>query len=109
MEFAMAEETWISRLGWRLYQMDKPTIAAVNGVAAGGGFSLALCCDMRVGCDQSRFKQGYAQVNLPPEAGMSFLLSRIVGLSRATDICLTGRQVLAPEAERIGLLDRLVP
>ena len=65
-------------------------IAAINGTAAGAGFALSLCCDMRVGCDASAFKESFGAVNLPPEAGMSFLLSRIVGLGRAMDICLTG-------------------
>lgn len=102
------EETWVSRQGNALYSIDKPMIAAVNGVAAGAGFSLALCCDMRVGTPHSRFVSVFQERSLPPEGGMSFLLSRIVGLSRAMDLCLTSRRVEADEAFRIGLLDRLV-
>jgi enoyl-CoA hydratase/carnithine racemase len=83
-------------------------LAAINGVAAGAGFSLALCCDMRIGCSTSRFITVYQERSLPPEGGMSFLLSRIVGLSRAMDLSLTSRRVDADEAYRIGLLDRLV-
>ncbi|MEX2080505.1 MAG: enoyl-CoA hydratase/isomerase family protein [Dehalococcoidia bacterium] len=103
------EESWISRQGKALYAVDKPMIGAVNGVAAGAGFSLALCCDMRVGTPNSRFVTVYQERSLPPEGGMSFLLSRIVGLSRAMDLALTSRRVDAEEAYRIGLLDRLVP
>ena len=102
------EETWISRLGKALYSIDKPMIAAINGVAAGAGFSLILCCDLRIGCPQSRFVTVYQERSLPPEGGMSFLLSRIVGLGRAMDLSLTSRRVDADEAYRIGLLDRLV-
>ena len=103
------EGSWISRQGNALYAIDKPMIAAVNGVAAGAGFSLALCCDMRVGCENSRFITVFQERNLPPEGGMSFLLPRIVGAGRALDLSLTSRPVDAEEAYRIGLLDRLVP
>ena len=102
------EDTWVSRQGHALYNIDKPMIAAINGVAAGAGFSLALYCDIRVGCEHSRFVTAFQKRNLPPEGGMSFLLPRIVGASRALDLSLTGRQVGAEEAYRIGLLDRLV-
>ncbi len=103
------EGSWVSRQGKALYGIDKPMIAAVNGVAAGAGFSLALCCDIRVGCENSRFVTVFQERNLPPESGMSFLLPRIVGASRALDLSLTSRRVDADEAYRIGLLDRLVP
>jgi 2-(1,2-epoxy-1,2-dihydrophenyl)acetyl-CoA isomerase len=103
------EGSWISRQGDTLYGIDKPMIAAINGVAAGAGFSLALCCDIRVGCENSRFLTVYQERNLPPEGGMSFLLPRIVGAGRALDLSLTSRPVEAEEAYRIGLLDRLVP
>lgn len=103
------EGSWVSRQGSALYDIDKPMIAAVNGVAAGAGFSLALCCDIRVGCENSRFVTAFQERNLPPEGGMSFLLPRIVGASRALDLSLSGRQIGAEDAYRIGLLDRLVP
>jgi 2-(1,2-epoxy-1,2-dihydrophenyl)acetyl-CoA isomerase len=103
------EGSWISRQGNALYDIDKPMIAAVNGVAAGAGFSLALTCDIRVGCENSRFVTVFQERNLPPEGGMSFLLPRIVGVGRALDLSLTSRRVEADEAYRIGLLDRLVP
>jgi 2-(1,2-epoxy-1,2-dihydrophenyl)acetyl-CoA isomerase len=103
------EDSWIAKQGKALYGVDKPMIAAVNGVAAGAGFSLALTCDIRVGCPDSRFVTVFQERSLPPEGGMSFLLARIVGLGRAMDLALTSRRVEADEAYRIGLLDRLVP
>ncbi len=102
------EESWVSRQGKALYAVDKPMIAAVNGVAAGAGFSLSLICDIRVGTPNTRFVTVFQERSLPPESGMSFLLSRIVGLGRAMDLALTSRRVDADEAYRIGLLDRLV-
>src|SRR5437867_1404786 len=84
-------------------------IAAVNGVAAGAGMSLALSCDMRVGSELTRFKTVFIERSLSPDSGMSFFLPRLVGYSRACDLIYTSRFVEAEEAYRIGLLDRLVP
>ena len=105
----LGETSWVSRQGEALYGIDKPMIAAVNGVAAGAGFSLALCCDVRLGSEAARFVTVFQERNLPPEGGMSWLLPRVVGLSRALDLSLTSRRVEADEAVRIGLLDRVVP
>jgi 2-(1,2-epoxy-1,2-dihydrophenyl)acetyl-CoA isomerase len=103
------EESWVSRQGKALYGIDKPMIAAINGVAAGAGFSLALCCDIRIGSENARFVTVFQERNLPPEGKMSFLLPMIVGMGRAMDLSLTSRRMEADEAYRIGLLDRLVP
>ncbi len=102
------EESWVSRQGKAIYAIDKPMIAAVNGVAAGAGFSLSLACDIRVGSENARFVTVFSERNLPPEGGMSFLLPRIVGMGRAMDLLLTSRRIDAQEAYRLGLLDRLV-
>jgi 2-(1,2-epoxy-1,2-dihydrophenyl)acetyl-CoA isomerase len=85
----------------------KPTIAAVNGVAAGAGMSLALACDMRTGDSRTRFRSVFAERSLSPDSGMSYFLPRIVGYSRAADLIFTSRDVGADEAYRLGLLDRL--
>lgn len=101
---------WVGRLAISLYRtLDKPTIAAVNGVAAGAGMSIALACDMRIGTENTRFKTVFIERSLSPDSGMSFFLPRIVGYSRACDLIFTSRYVEAQEAYRIGLLDRLVP
>ncbi len=101
--------TWVGKQAVAFYRMSKPTIAAVNGVAAGAGMSLALACDLRVGTPRSRFKTVFAERSLSPDSGMSWFLPRIVGYSRAMDLIATSRSVDADEAYRIGLLDRLVP
>lgn len=103
------EFSWVGRQALAVYRLDKPTIAAVNGVAAGAGMSLALGCDLRVGCPASRFKTVFIERSLSPDSGMSFFLPRIVGYARAADLIFTSRSVDADEAYRIGLLDRLVP
>ena len=100
---------WVGHQAIGVYRLDKPTIAAVNGVAAGAGMSLALACDLRVGCAASRFKTVFIERSLSPDSGMSYFLPRIVGYSRAADLIFTSRTVDAEEAYRIGLLDRLVP
>jgi 2-(1,2-epoxy-1,2-dihydrophenyl)acetyl-CoA isomerase len=101
---------WVGHLSTAVYRtLDKPIIAAVNGVAAGAGMSLALACDMRVGTSNTRFKTVFIERSLSPDTGMSYFLPRIVGYSRACDLIFTSRFVEAEEAQRIGLLDRLVP
>jgi 2-(1,2-epoxy-1,2-dihydrophenyl)acetyl-CoA isomerase len=101
---------WVGRQAMAVYRtLDKPIIAAVNGVAAGAGMSLALSCDIRVGSELTRFKTVFIERSLSPDSGMSYFLPRIVGYSRACDLLYTSRFVEAEEAYRIGLLDRLVP
>lgn len=99
---------WVGRQAMAIYGIDKPTIAVMNGVAAGAGMSLSLGCDLRIGSERSRFKTVFIERNLSPDSGMSFFLPRIVGYSRAADLIYTSRMVDADEAYRIGLLDRLV-
>jgi 2-(1,2-epoxy-1,2-dihydrophenyl)acetyl-CoA isomerase len=101
---------WVGNLATAIYRtVDKPIIAAVNGVAAGAGMSVALACDIRVGSESSRFKVVFIERSLSPDTGLSFFLPRIVGYSRACDLIFSSRFVEADEAYRIGLLDRLVP
>lgn len=91
-----------------LWRYPKPTIAEVNGVAAGGGANLALACDIRVGTSESAFIQSFARIGLGPDWGGSFTLPHIVGVDRARELLLTARRVDADEALRLGLLHRLV-
>lgn len=99
---------WVGDQAKAIYNIGKPSIAAVNGVAAGAGMSLALGCDMRVGTEKSRFRSMFVERSLSPDSGMSFFLPRIVGQSRAADLIYTSRDVPGAEAYRLGLLDRLV-
>ena len=99
---------WVGRKAMSVYRLDKPVIAAVNGVCAGAGMSLATSCDVRIGSENARFKSVFIERNLSPDSGLSFFLPRIVGYSRAADLIYSSRAVDADEAHRIGLIDRLV-
>jgi 2-(1,2-epoxy-1,2-dihydrophenyl)acetyl-CoA isomerase len=92
-----------------LARMAKPTVAVVNGVAAGAGMSLALACDLRLASSAARFRLAFSGIALVPDAGATWHLPRLVGLSRAMDIALLGDWVDADEALRIGLVNRVFP
>lgn len=87
----------------------KPVIAAVSGFAVGGGCEIALSCDMIVADETARFGQPEVQVGTIPGGGGTQRLARLVGKSRAMELCLTGRVIDAAEAERIGIVTHLVP
>jgi 2-(1,2-epoxy-1,2-dihydrophenyl)acetyl-CoA isomerase len=88
--------------------MEKPVIAAVNGVAAGAGASLALACDFRLITPKTRFVEAFVRIGLVPDSGSSYFLPRLIGLGRALEIAMTGRDVEADEAIRIGLANHMV-
>jgi enoyl-CoA hydratase len=91
-------------------KMHQPVIGAINGAAIGGGLCLAMACDIRVGSEDAYFRAAGINNGLTSaELGLSYLLPRAIGSSRASEIMLTGRDVDAVEAERIGLLSRVVP
>jgi len=92
-----------------LYDLEKPVIAMVNGVAAGGGFDWAMACDIRIGSEKTRFRVGFTSIGLFPGTGGTWLLPRLVGPARAAELLFTDRVLEAPEAERLGLLNRVVP
>lgn len=92
-----------------LTQVSKPVIAAVNGVAAGAGFILAMMSDLRFGSDLASFTTIFSKRGLIAEHGASWLLPRLVGPSRALDLLWSSRRIDAAEAYRMGLLDRIAP
>ena len=100
---------WVGAQALAFGAIDKPTIAAVNGVAAGAGMSLALACDIRVGSEKARFKTVFLERSLSPDAGMTWFLPRIIGYARASELIFTSRFVESDEALDIGLLNRRVP
>jgi enoyl-CoA hydratase len=86
-----------------------PVIAAVNGPASGGGFALAMGCDLRYASESARFNAGFVKIGLSGgDLGMSWLLPRAIGSTRAFELLLSGRVVDAAEAERIGLVNHTV-
>ncbi|MBV8888913.1 MAG: enoyl-CoA hydratase [Alphaproteobacteria bacterium] len=102
-------EDFITR-GWeRVAQCRKPVIAAVAGFALGGGCEVAMMCDIVIAAETARFGQPEIQLGTMPGAGGTQRLARFVGKAKAMDLCLTGRMMDAAEAERAGLVSRIVP
>jgi 2-(1,2-epoxy-1,2-dihydrophenyl)acetyl-CoA isomerase len=91
-----------------LRTMPKPTIAAVNGVAAGIGASVAMCCDLRYAVPEAYFKEAFVNIGLTVDGGVSWLLPRIVGSGKALELFYTGDDLSAAEAERMGLVNHVV-
>ncbi|MDE2059634.1 MAG: enoyl-CoA hydratase/isomerase family protein [candidate division NC10 bacterium] len=90
-------------------RMSKPVIAGVGGVAAGAGMGLAMACDLAVAAESARFTMAYTKLGLPPDAGSSYFLPRLVGLRRALELTFTNRVLTADEAKEWGLVNRVVP
>jgi 2-(1,2-epoxy-1,2-dihydrophenyl)acetyl-CoA isomerase len=90
-------------------RMPKPILGAINGVAAGAGFSLALACDLRVAADTARFTQAYTRLGVVPDGGSTYLLPRLVGPGRAAELILLNPVLSAQEALQWGLVNRVVP
>ncbi|MGH2465349.1 MAG: enoyl-CoA hydratase-related protein [Candidatus Limnocylindrales bacterium] len=89
--------------------LDKPVIAAINGVAAGAGASLAFACDLRIAAETATFVLAFGRIGLVPDSGATWLLPRLIGLGRATELMLLPEPVGAADALRIGLVNRMVP
>jgi 2-(1,2-epoxy-1,2-dihydrophenyl)acetyl-CoA isomerase len=92
-----------------LTETPKPVVAAVNGVAAGAGLSLALACDLRIASSASSYMMAFVKIGLVPDSGASYLLPRAVGMAEALALSLTGERIDAETAHRIGLVTRVAP
>jgi len=102
-------EDFITQNWERVTRCRKPVIAAVAGFALGGGCELAMMCDFIIAADSAKFGQPEITLGVLPGAGGSQRLTRLVGKSKAMEMCLTGRMMDADEAERAGLVSRIVP
>ena len=86
-----------------------PFIAAVNGVASGGGCNLALACDLVVAAESAKFNQAFIKIGLSPDCGGTFILPRLVGWKRAAELMFTGDMVTAQDALKMGMINAVVP
>lgn len=93
----------------RIVELEKPVIAAVNGPAAGAGFSLALACDLRLASSGANFTTAFSRIGLGPDSGMSYFLPRLVGWSRAFDLLARSPRLSADEAQALGIVDQVSP
>ena len=93
----------------RLRKMDKPIVAAINGVTAGAGLGLALACDLRAASDKATFHEAFIKVGLAPDSGTSFWLTRILGLGKAMEVGLLGEPIDANRALSLGLVNWVFP
>ncbi len=93
----------------KVYNLAKPTIAAINGIAAGAGLSLALLCDMRIASEKARFSAAFINMGLIPDCGATYAMPRIVGMAKAMEHMITGDAFDAAEAQRMGMVNRVVP
>ncbi len=104
--YRLAPMGWLAR--W-IYRLDKLTIAALNGTAAGGGVGLALSCDFRIAAEHARLTTAFIKRGLVVDTAVSYFLPRVVGLTKALEISLSGDTLDAAEMEKLGLVSKVVP
>jgi 2-(1,2-epoxy-1,2-dihydrophenyl)acetyl-CoA isomerase len=96
------------RICFTIASIEKPVIAAVNGIAAGSGCNLALCCDMVLAAKSAKFIQIFVKRGMVPDCGGTYFLPRLVGLAKAKELIMTGEPVLADDALALGMVNRVV-
>lgn len=93
----------------RIRKLEKPVVAAVNGVAAGAGANIALCCDVVVAAQSASFLQAFSKIGLIPDSGGTHTLPRLIGWQKASALSMLGEKVSAPDAERMGMIYKVFP
>jgi 2-(1,2-epoxy-1,2-dihydrophenyl)acetyl-CoA isomerase len=93
----------------RIHALEKPVLAAINGVAAGAGLSLALACDLRYAAESARLVVAFVKIGLIPDAGLLYFLPRLIGPAKTLELSWTGDPVGAQEAYELGMLNKVVP
>ena len=93
----------------RIRKLNKPVIAAVNGVAAGAGANIALCCDIVLAGKSASFIQAFSKIGLIPDSGGTYFLPRLIGFQKASAIMMLGDRISAEEAEKMGMIYRVLP
>lgn len=93
----------------KIRELEKPVVAAVNGVAAGAGANVALCCDIVVAAQSASFIQAFSKIGLIPDSGGTYFLPRLIGWQKASAIMMLGEKITAPDAERMGMIYKVFP
>jgi 2-(1,2-epoxy-1,2-dihydrophenyl)acetyl-CoA isomerase len=93
----------------KIRTLAKPVVAAVNGVAAGAGANIALCCDVVVAAQSASFIQAFSKIGLIPDSGGTYFLPRLIGWQKASALMMLGEKVAAPDAERMGMIYKVLP
>lgn len=99
----------INPLITRIHTMEKPVLAAINGVAAGAGLSLALACDLRYAAESARMVLAFIRIGLVPDAGLLYFLPRLIGPGKTLELAWTGDPISASEAYELGMLNKVLP
>ena len=102
-------EASIVSVALQMRRLEKPVIGAINGVTAGGGFGIALACDLRIASDKAQFSQVFVRRGLVPDVGSTFFLPKLIGVEKALELIFTGDLISAQEAVEIGLVSRVFP
>jgi 2-(1,2-epoxy-1,2-dihydrophenyl)acetyl-CoA isomerase len=93
----------------RIRKLEKPIVAAINGVAAGAGANIALCCDIVIASEKASFIQAFSKIGLIPDSGGTFTLPRLIGWQKASALMMLGEKVTAADAERMGMIYKVFP
>lgn len=93
----------------RIRRLEKPIVAAINGVAAGAGVNIALCCDVVVAAQSASFLQAFSKIGLIPDSGGTHTLPRLIGWQKASALMMLGEKISAAEAERLGMIYKIFP